>query len=85
MTLRIVLSVAEILLLVVVLAYFVIRLTQSLSHIGDTLEKISEGVQAIEGHCSILGPGTEQLNGRLTETAGGLERATAAARQLANR
>lgn len=82
MTLRVLLSVAEIVLLVAVLAYFLLRLTRMLSHTGDTLEKISEGVKAIEGHLTVVGPGATNLNALLTESAGNLERAAVAAEQL---
>jgi uncharacterized protein YoxC len=82
-TLRVVLSVAEIALLVAVLAYFLLRLTKMLSQTGDTLEKISDGVKAIEGHCAVIGPGATRLNGLLTESAGNLERAAVAAERMA--
>lgn len=85
MTLRIVLTVVEIVLLVAVLAYFLIRLTKMLSHTGDTLEKVADGVKTIEGHCQILGPGSEQINMLLQESAGNLERAATAAEDLAAR
>jgi hypothetical protein len=77
-TLRVVLSVAEIALLVAVLAYFLLRLTKMLSQTGDTLEKIS-----IEGNCAVIGPGATRLNGLLTESAGNLERAAVAAERMA--
>lgn len=83
MTLRVVLTIAEIVLLVAVLAFFLWKLTSVLKHIGDTLEKIRDGVKAIHGHCTILGPGTDQINSLLTESAGNLERAAVAVEQLA--
>ncbi|MGH9276852.1 MAG: hypothetical protein ACRD12_01895 [Acidimicrobiales bacterium] len=83
MTLRVALSVAEIVLFVAAVAYFLIRLTKILTHIGDTLEKIGEGVVAIEGHTRILGPGTDEINARLRATAGNLEQAAIAAEALA--
>ena len=85
MTLRVVLTVVEIAALVAVVCFFLIKLTQMLSHIGDTLENISEGVKAIDGHVSIIGPGTDELNSLLTGTAGNLERAAVAAEQLGGR
>ena len=84
MTLRVVLSVAEIAALVAVVCYFLITLTKMLSHIGDTLTNIADGVKAIDGHCTILGPGASQLNSLLTGTAGSLERAAIAAEALSN-
>ncbi|MEW6154384.1 MAG: hypothetical protein AB1673_10415 [Actinomycetota bacterium] len=82
MTLRVVLTVVEIALLVAVLAYFLRRLTAQLRRTGDTLAKIADGVKAIEGHCTIIGPGADALNGLLAESAGNLERAAEAAEAL---
>ena len=82
MTLRVVLSVAEIVLVVAVLAYFLWRLTRMLAHTGDNLEKVSEGVKAIESHVAVLGPGTTNLNALLIESAGNLEQAASAAERL---
>ena len=82
MTLRIVLTLVEIAALVATLAFFLLRLTKMLKHTGDTLEKIADGVKAIEGHCTIIGPGAEALNGLLGESAGNLERAAVAAEAL---
>ena len=82
MTLRLALSVAEILLLVVVLAYFLRRLTKLLNGVGDNLETIAGGVQAVEGHCAAIGPRVDQLNGLLRESAGNLEQAATAAERI---
>ncbi len=81
-TLQIVLSVAEVLVLVAVLAFFVMRLTQLLGHTSGTLDKIADGVRAIEGHVTPVGPGADTINSLLAETAGNLETATAAARRM---
>lgn len=85
MTLRVVLSVVEILLFVAAVAYFLIRLTQLLSHIGDNLEHIAEGVVAIEGHTRVIGPGADEINARLAAAAGNLEQAAVVAETLARR
>lgn len=82
MTLRVALSIAEIALVVAVLAYFLLRLTKMLSHTGDTLEKIRDGVVAIEGHCAIVGPGATRINSLLGESAGNLERAAVAVERM---
>ena len=82
MTLRVVLTVVEMALLVAVLAFFLLRLTKQLKHTGDTLEKIADGVIAIEGHCTIIGPGADQLNALLGDSAANLERAAVAAETL---
>jgi len=81
-TLRVVLTVAEIAVLVAVVCFFLIKLTQMLSHIGDTLTNIAEGVKAIDNHVAIVGPGANELNALLTGAAGDLERAAVAAEQL---
>lgn len=83
MTLRVALTVAEIVLFVAAVAYFLIRLTRLLTHTGDTLEQIADGVVAIEGHTRVIGPGTDEINTRLTAAAGNLEQAAVAAEQLA--
>ena len=85
MTLRVVLSIAEIAALTAVVCFFLIKLTQMLSHIGDTLQNIADGVKAIDSHVSIIGPGADELNSLLTGTAGNLERAAVAAEQLGGR
>ncbi len=82
MTLRLALTVAEILLLVVVLAYFLRLLTKLLTGVGDNLEQIAGGVKAVEGHCHEIGPSLERLNGLLKDSAGNLERAAAAAERI---
>ena len=82
MTLRVALTVGEILLLVVVLAYFLRLLTKLLTGVGDNLEKIAGGVQAVEGHCTAIGPSVGELNGLLKEAAGNLEQAAMAAERI---
>lgn len=82
MTVRVILTIAEIAVLVGVLCFFLKTLTDMLAHIGDTLTNIAEGVKAIDGHCTIIGPGTEQLNALLTGAAGSLEQAAVAAERL---
>ena len=84
MTLRVVLTVAEIAALVAVLCYFLKALTNMLSHIGDTLTNIADGVKAIDSHVTIIGPGADQLNALLTGAAGSLEQAAVAAEALGN-
>ncbi len=83
MTVQVVLTVGEILLLVLVLAYFLRMLTKLLTHVGDTLQNVADGVRAIEGHCQIIGPGTDGINRVLGEAAANLERAAAATEALA--
>ncbi len=82
MTLRVALSVAEILVLVLVLAYFLRRLTQLLTHVGDNLETIAGGVEAVERRCTVIGPGIEKVNGLLRDSVANLEEAAAAAERI---
>ena len=75
MTLRIALSVVEILLFVAVLAFFLLRIKAYLGNIVANLEKVADGVDAVHGHCAAVGPGVEQVNALLAEAAGHLDRA----------
>lgn len=83
MTLQVVLSVIEVLALVGVLLFFLRRIDALLVHIQGNLGRIAEGVAAVEGHCSIIGPGTDEINRLLGEAAGGLTRAAEEAEALA--
>ncbi|MGH9179796.1 MAG: hypothetical protein ACRD0N_14740 [Acidimicrobiales bacterium] len=83
MTLRIVLSVAEVALFVLVLAFFLTRIRQLLDRIIANLERIADGVDAVQGHCALVGPGVVQVNTLLNEAAGNLNRAARAAELLA--
>ena len=82
MTLRMALTVGEILLLVAVLAYFLRLLTAMLARVGDNLETIAGGVRAVEGHCAGIGAGIDRVNGLLRESVANLEEAAAAAEAL---
>lgn len=79
MTLTVVLSVAEILLLVLVLAYFLNRVARQLNSISATLGKITFGVRAVETQCANIGPAADQINANLTETVAHLREAAAGA------
>jgi hypothetical protein len=83
MTVQVVLSVVEVLGLVGVLLFFLRRIDALLAHIQNNLSKIAEGVAAVEGHCSIIGPGADEINRLLGEAAGGLTRAAEEAEALA--
>ena len=50
----IVLSVVEIVALVAVLSFFLVVLTKMLSRVAGNLHSVSNGVQTIEGHLTIL-------------------------------
>jgi hypothetical protein len=81
MTLRVVLSVGEILLLVLVLAYFLNEIARLLNRISATLAKITFGVRAVETQCAVIGPAADQTNANLTEAVASLRDATVGARR----
>lgn len=83
MTLRVALTAGEIVLLVLVLAYFLRILTKLLAHVGDTLQNIADGVRAVRGHCEVIGPGTDEINRVLGEAAANLQQAAVATESLA--
>jgi hypothetical protein len=83
MTVRVVLSVVEVVALAGVLLYFLHRLDILLAHIQANLGKIAEGVAAVEAHCAIIGPGTDEINRLLGQAAAGLTRAAEEAEALA--
>ncbi len=69
MTWRIILTVVEIGLLVLVLAIY--------------LATITFGVRAVETMCAVIGPAVDKINGNLSSTANGLTQAAISAEQLA--
>ncbi|HEX3540288.1 MAG TPA: hypothetical protein VHT75_07560 [Acidimicrobiales bacterium] len=83
MVLRVLLSVVDVLLLVIVLAYFLNRVARLLNSISATLGKVTFGVRAVESQCAVIGPAADQINANLTVAAGNLERAAMAAERLA--
>jgi hypothetical protein len=72
MALRIAATVGVIVLLVLVLAYFLNLIAALLRSIEENLKKISIGVRLIESQCEIIGPGADQVNATLAQTAAGL-------------
>lgn len=80
-----VLTVAEIVALVVVLAGFLILIILRLRSAAKTLGDVAGGVRAVEADVSQIGPGVGQLNRTLDAIAGALpsiaERAEAVAAQ----
>jgi len=83
MTLRVVLSVAEILLVVLVLAYFLNKVARQLNSISATLAKITFGVRAVETQCAVIGPAADKINANLAQTVANLQEATAGAKRRA--
>ncbi len=82
MTLRIVLSVLEIVLLVVVLGFFLNRIARQLNSISKTLAKITFGVRAVETQCLAIGPAADRLNPVLADIADGVDKVANAAERL---
>jgi hypothetical protein len=83
MTIRVLLSVVEVVALVGVLLFFLRRIDRLLAHIQNNLGKIAEGVAAVEGHCEVIGPGADEINRLLGQAAAGLTRAAEEAEALA--
>jgi hypothetical protein len=83
MTTQVILSVVEVVLLAGVLLYFLRRIDTLLARIQGNMVKIAEGVAAVEGHCAIIGPGTDEINRLLGQAAAGLTRAAEEAESLA--
>jgi hypothetical protein len=82
-TIQVVLSVIEVLTLVGVLLFFLRRIDALLAHIQGNLGRIAEGVAAVEGHCSVIGPDADEINRLLSDAAAGLTRAAEEAEALA--
>jgi len=76
-------TVAEIVLVVLTLAYFLNRVARQLVHISSTLAKVTFGVRAVETQCAVIGPAADRINANLSEAAGGLEKAATLAERLA--
>ena len=80
---QVILSVVEVLALVGVLLFFLRRIDKLLAHIQGNLGRIAEGVAAVEGHCEIIGPGTDEINRLLGQAAAGLTQAAEEAEAMA--
>lgn len=85
MTLRIFLTVLEIVLLVAVLAWFLARIAKLLVSISDTCGKITFGVRAVETQCAVIGPTTDRINSGLSEVNSKLDQAAAEAERRGGR
>lgn len=83
MTLRVFLTVLEILGFVGVLGFFLNRITQQLVSVNRTLAKITFGVRAVETQCFNIGPAADRVNANLSAAAAGLEEAANRAERLA--
>ncbi len=83
MTLRVILTVLEIVALVAVLGYFLNVIARLLNSISTTLGKITFGVRAVLTQCSVIGPAVDRINANLQTTVNGLDQAAAGAERLA--
>ncbi len=83
MTWRIILTVVEIGLLVLVLAIYLATIARLLNSISANLARITFGVRAVETMCAVIGPAVDKINGNLSSTANGLTQAAISAEQLA--
>jgi uncharacterized protein YoxC len=70
--LQVVLTCVEIVALALVLIYFLRKIDNELVDVIANLDKIAKGVNAVENHCAIIGPGADQVNRILGDAAGGL-------------
>jgi hypothetical protein len=82
-TLRIVLTLAEIAILVGTLATFLNIIAKQLNRISANLARVSWGVRAVEVMCGVIGPAADRINGNLADVNNDLTRAAAAAEKLA--
>src|SRR5262245_17358865 len=72
-TLLIVLTLAELAILVVVLAVYLIAIAATLRKISNTLGLVTFGVRAIEKQTEPIGPVARDINGALEQVADALE------------
>lgn len=83
MSIQLLLSIVDVLLLVIVLAFFLNWVARLLNSISATLGKVTFGVRAVETQCAVIGPAADQINANLTAAAQNLERAAIGAERLA--
>ncbi|NOX31707.1 MAG: hypothetical protein GXP35_16925 [Actinobacteria bacterium] len=69
-TLLIVLTVAEITLVVGVIAFYLMRISRSLHLSAKHLAKVTYGVRAVETQCATIGPDVTRINEQLGVIAG---------------
>ena len=69
-TLLIILTVAEITLVIGVLAFYLIRISRSLHMSAKHLAKVTYGVRAVEKQCESIGPSVTRINEQLAGIAG---------------
>ncbi len=64
------LTVAEIVLVVAVLVYYLVRIAASLRRTSVLLGKVAFGVRAIETQCNVIGPAVLTVNDQLDAIGG---------------
>lgn len=74
--LLITLTIVEIVIVVAVLAYYLLRIAASLRRTSVLLGKVAFGVRAIETQCSSIGPSVLTINDQLTGVAAALSAVT---------
>lgn len=72
-TVLIIVTLAEVLLLVVVLAGYLIAISTKLRKVSHTLGLVTFGVRAIETQTASIGPSLRAVNGALEQVAGALQ------------
>lgn len=72
-TVLIIVTLAEVLLLVVVLAGYLVVINSTLRKISETLGLVRFGVRAIEKQTESIGPSLGEVNSALEEVAGALD------------
>lgn len=65
--LLVVLTVAEVVVVVAVLAYYLVQLTREARGISATLGRVAFGVRAVESQTRSIGPGVLRINSLLAE------------------
>ncbi len=83
MTLLVVLTVAEILILIVVLAAYLVAIASRLASIADYFAKVTFGVRAIESQTAAIGPAVTRINEELQAVVGALPGIAEKAEQVA--
>lgn len=63
------LTIIEIVLVVLVLVYYLLRIAASLRRTSVLLGKVAFGVRAIETQCEVIGPSVVKINEQLTGVA----------------
>ena len=82
-TLLIILTAAEIALVLGVIAFYLIRISRSLHLTAKHLAKATYGVRAVETQCSSIGPDVTRINEQLGVIAGAVGGVAARAEAIA--